>query len=165
MTNVADAPPVKVQMQPQSRRSMSGLIAQTEVDLRLFGMLVALAVILLAFDILSGGQMISPTNMVTLSVQATGIAIIATGMVLVIVSRNIDLSVGSLVGFVAMSYALLMTDWFPNILHLPADFPLTWAIALAIGIAIGYPDPANPANQMRTQREPFDKVVTWCGFE
>ena len=68
MTNVADAPPVKVQMQPQSRRSMSGLIAQTEVDLRLFGMLVALAVILLAFDILSGGQMISPTNMVTLSV-------------------------------------------------------------------------------------------------
>jgi len=38
---------------------------------------------------------------------------------------------------VAMSYALLMTDWFPNILHLPADFPLTWAIALAIGIAIG----------------------------
>ena len=137
MTNVADAPPALIQTQPPSRRSMSGLIAQTEVDLRLFGMLVALAVILLAFDILSGGQMISPTNMVTLSVQATGIAIIATGMVLVIVSRNIDLSVGSLVGFVAMSYALLMTDWFPNILHLPADFPLTWAIALAIGIAIG----------------------------
>ena len=43
------------------------------------------------------------------------IAIIATGMVLVIVSRNIDLSVGSLVGLIAMSYALLMTDWFPRI--------------------------------------------------
>ena len=116
---------------------MSGLIAQTEVDLRLFGMLVALAVILLAFDILSGGQMISSTNMVTLAVQATGVAIIATGMVMVIVSRNIDLSVGSLVGFIAMTYALLMTDWMPNILHLPADFPLTAALALAIGIALG----------------------------
>ena len=137
MTNVADAPPVQGQMQPPPRLSLSGLIAQTEVDLRLFGMLVALAVILLVFDIISGGQMISPTNMVTLSVQATGIAIIATGMVLVIVSRNIDLSVGSLVGFVAMSYALLMTDWFPNILHLPPDFPLTWAIAVGIGIGIG----------------------------
>jgi D-xylose transport system permease protein len=100
-------------------------------------MLVALAVILLVFDYLSGWEMISPTNMVTLSVQATGIAIIATGMVMVIVSRNIDLSVGSLVGFVAMSYALLMTDWFPNILHLPVDFPLTWLLALAIGVAIG----------------------------
>jgi len=137
VTNVAGAPPVQGQTKPRSRPSISGLIAQTEIDLRLFGMLVALAVILLAFDIMSGGQMISPTNMVTLSVQATGIAIIATGMVLVIVSRNIDLSVGSLVGFVAMSYALLMTDWFPNILHLPADFPLTWLLALAIGIAIG----------------------------
>ena len=137
MTNVAYAPPVQGQTQPPSRLPISGLIAQTEVDLRLFGMLVALAVILLVFDIMSGGQMISPTNMVTLAVQATGIAIIATGMVLVIVSRNIDLSVGSLVGFVAMSYALLMTDWFPNILHLPADFPLTWLLALAIGVAIG----------------------------
>ena len=37
-------------------------------------------------------------------------------MVLVIVSRNIDLSVGSLVGIIAMTYALLMTDWLPNIL-------------------------------------------------
>ena len=137
MTNVAAAPPVEDQKQPQVRPSISGLIAQTEVDLRLFGMLVALAVILLVFDYLSGWEMISPTNMVTLSVQATGIAIIATGMVMVIVSRNIDLSVVSLVGFVAMSYALLMTDWFPNILHLPADFPFTWLLALAIGVAIG----------------------------
>ena len=80
------------------------------MDLRLFGMVVALAVILAVFHILSGGKLVQPSNMVTLSVQATGVAILATGMVLVIVSRNIDLSVGSLVGFVAMAYALLMTD-------------------------------------------------------
>jgi D-xylose transport system permease protein len=65
------------------------------------------------------------------------VAIIATGMVLVIVSRNIDLSVGSLVGLIAMSYALLMTDWLPNILGMGADFPFRWAIALALGVGLG----------------------------
>ncbi|MEO6350569.1 MAG: sugar ABC transporter permease [Candidatus Limnocylindrales bacterium] len=105
--------------------------------MRLFGMLAALAVILLVFHVISGYKLIQPANMTTLAVQASGIAIIATGMVLIIVSRNIDLSVGSLVGLVAMSYSLLMTDWLPNILHLGADVPFQWAIALAIGIAIG----------------------------
>ena len=99
------------QTQPPARTSIRGLFAQTEIDLRLFGMLVALVVILLTFHVLSGGKLISPTNMVTMAVQATGIAIIATGMVLVIVSRNIDLSVGSLAGLTAMVYALLMTNW------------------------------------------------------
>jgi D-xylose transport system permease protein len=72
-----------------------------------------------------------------LAVQAAGIAIIATGMVLIIVSRNIDLSVGSVVGVIAMSYALLMTHWFPDILGLDPDTPFLWALALAIGIGIG----------------------------
>jgi D-xylose transport system permease protein len=65
------------------------------------------------------------------------VAILATGMVLVIVSRNIDLSVGSLTGFIAMSYALLMTDWLPNILGMGVDFPFRWLIALALGIGLG----------------------------
>ncbi len=113
------------------------LVAQTEIDLRVFGMLVALAIILFGFNILSGGKFFIPNNMVTLAIQATSVAIIATGMVLVIVSRNIDLSVGSLTGFVAMSYALLMTDWLPNILGMGPDFPFRWLIALGIGIGIG----------------------------
>jgi D-xylose transport system permease protein len=137
MANVADAAPVSSQVQPPARTSIRGLIAQTEVDLRLFGMLVALAAILLTFNILSGGKFFQPTNMVTLAVQATGVAIIATGMVLVIVSRNIDLSVGSLVGIIAMTYALLMTDWMPNILGMGPDFPFRWVIALGIGVGLG----------------------------
>ena len=100
-------------------------------------MLVALALILLTFNILSGGKFFQPTNMVTLAVQATGVAIIATGMVLVIVSRNIDLSVGSLVGIIAMTYALLMTDWMPHILGMGDDFPFRWVIALGIGVLLG----------------------------
>jgi D-xylose transport system permease protein len=137
VTNVADAAPVSGQAQPPARTSLRGLLAQTEIDLRLFGMLAALAGILLTFNILSGGKLIQPTNMITMAVQAAGIAIIATGMVLVIVSRNIDLSVGSLVGLIAMSYALLMTDWFPRIFGIGADVPFQWALALAIGIAMG----------------------------
>ena len=139
MANVADVAPVsgQTQAQPPARTSIRGLFAQTEIDLRLFGMLVALVVILVTFHILSGGTLIQPTNMITMAVQATGIAIIATGMVLVIVSRNIDLSVGSLVGLIAMTYALLMTDWFPRIFGIGADVPFQWALALALGIGLG----------------------------
>ena len=137
MANVADTAPVSSQTQPPARTSLRGLLAQTEIDLRLFGMLLALALILLTFNILSGGKFFQPTNMVTLAVQATGVAIIATGMVLVIVSRNIDLSVGSLVGIIAMTYALLMTDWMPHILGMGDDFPFRWAIALGIGVLLG----------------------------
>ena len=140
MANVADAAPVpgQTQAQPPARTSIRGLFAQTEIDLRLFGMLVALVVILLTFNILSGGKLIQPTNMITMAVQAAGIAIIATGMVLVIVSRNIDLSVGSLVGLIAMTYALLMTDWFPRILgHRRGLARSSWVLALALGIGLG----------------------------
>ena len=133
MANVADAAPVSGKVEPPARPSIRGLLAQTEIDLRLFGMLIALAVILLVFHYLSGGKLIQPANMTTLAVQAAAIAIIATGMVLVIVSRNIDLSVGSLVGVIAMTYALLMTDWLPA-LGLGSDVPFNWAIALGFGI-------------------------------
>ena len=73
MTNVADATPVPGQASPPARPSIRGLFAQTEIDLRLFGMLIALIVILLTFHVLSGGKLISPTNMVTMAIQATGI--------------------------------------------------------------------------------------------
>jgi D-xylose transport system permease protein len=148
VTNVADVTPVSNKSQRPSRPSIRGLIrgliarirglvSQTEIDLRLFGMLVALGLILLTFNVLSGGKLIQPTNMLTMAVQACGIAIIATGMVLVIVSRNIDLSVGSLVGLISMSYALLMVDWFPHIFGLSASVPFQWALALVLGIGIG----------------------------
>ena len=49
MANVADAAPVSGQVEPPARPSIRGMLAQTEIDLRLFGMLIALAVILLVF--------------------------------------------------------------------------------------------------------------------
>jgi D-xylose transport system permease protein len=139
VTNVADTAPVPGQKEVSGGylARLRGLIAATEIDLRLFGMLVALAIIVLVFNLLTDGKFFRPVNMVTLAVQATSVAILATGMVLVIVSRNIDLSVGSLVGIIAMTYAVLMTDWLPNILGMDSDFPFRWVIALGLGIGIG----------------------------
>ncbi len=114
---------------------LRGLVAQTEINLRLFGMAVALVVILLGFGVATGGRLLEPANLVTFAVQAATIAVIAMGMVLVIVSRNIDLSVGSQVGVLAMVYALLMSRWLPEIIGF--DQPFMWIIALAIGIGLG----------------------------
>jgi D-xylose transport system permease protein len=114
------------------------MLAATEVDVRLFGMLLALLVILVGFHIVSGGRLISPPNMVTLAVQTSGTAIMATGMVLIIVSRNIDLSVGSQVGVICMVYAVLMTDFLPNVVGFPeVGSPLMWIVALALGVGLG----------------------------
>jgi D-xylose transport system permease protein len=139
VANLADAAPISGQTQtrPPAGSSIRSLFAQSEIDLRLFGMLIALVVILAVFDALSGGKLVQPANMITMAVQASGIAIIATGMVLVIVSRNIDLSVGSLVGLIAMSYALWMTDWFPRIFGIAPSVPGQWVLALALGIGLG----------------------------
>ncbi len=135
MTDVAGNAPGQAPAVP--RLSAGRLLAATEVDLRLFGMVAALIVILLGFHFVSGGKFLQPVNMMTLAVQASGTAIMATGMVLVIVSRNIDLSVGSVVGFIAMSYALLMTDWLPDVLGIALGSPFMWVIALAFGVGLG----------------------------
>jgi D-xylose transport system permease protein len=133
MADVTTAPD---RVSPTRGSSVRGALTAAEIDVRLFGMLLALAVILLGFNILSAGTFLRPTNIATLAVQATGVAILATGMVLVIVARNIDLSVGSVVGVIAMAYALLMTDWLPA-LGMSSTFPLRWLIALLIGVALG----------------------------
>jgi D-xylose transport system permease protein len=126
------APPPAQAARPAGPRGF----AATEIDLRLFGMLLALVGILVGFHIMSGGRLIQPANLITMAVQASGVAVMATGMVLVIVSRNIDLSVGSIVGVVAMAYALLMTDWLPA-LGIGLDNPFQWLIALAAGLSLG----------------------------
>ena len=80
---------------------------------------------------------LQPVNFITFSVQASGIAVLATGMVLVIVSRNIDLSVGAVVGFIGMFYAEFMAHFLPENLGVPIGHPLVWIVALACGVLLG----------------------------
>ena len=136
MTQVSQAPEAttaEVEAEPQ--RSRGGLLRALEIDFRLFGMVLALAAILIGFGLRTNGRFLEPVNMVNLAVQSVSIAIIATGMTMIIVSRNIDLSVGSIVGVVGMLYAQLMHTWLPG--WIGFDHPLMWVIALAAGIALG----------------------------
>ena len=133
MTDVVGSAPDQLARRPRS--SLGDLVRATEIDLRLFGMVAALAVILIGFGVATGGRFLEPVNLLTLSVQGASVAIIATGMVLVIVSRNIDLSVGSLVGVLGMTYAVLMADVFPDTIGV--NHPIGWIIALVIGLALG----------------------------
>jgi len=122
---------------PQPGRDLGSLFRSLEIDTRLVGMVVALAIIWIGFQIMSGGLFLTSRNLWNLSVQSSSIAIMATGMVLIIVSRNIDLSVGSLLGFLGYTMAMVQTQWIPNALHLGFNQPYTWLVALAVGLAVG----------------------------
>ena len=92
-------------------RSMRSTLLSMEVDTRLLGMIAATAVIWIGFNILSGGSFLTTRNLWNLSVQSAAVAVMATGMVLIIVSRNIDLSVGSMLGFTGMFMAIMQAEW------------------------------------------------------
>ena len=132
MTRLSTAPPAQAEDETGARR---GFFQALEIDLRVFGMVVALAVILIGFGFLTDGRFLQPVNMVNLAVQSVSVAIIATGMTLIIVSRNIDLSVGSIVGVVGMTYAVFMARILPD--YLGFDSPYLWLVALGIGIGLG----------------------------
>ena len=100
-------------------------------------MVAALAVIWLGFHFLSDGAFLTSRNLWNLSVQSASIAIMATGMVLIIVSRNIDLSVGSLLGFLGYVMAVMQARWIPETFGLGFDRPYTWAVTLAVGVVLG----------------------------
>ena len=120
------------------RATASNALRSLEVDTRLLGMLGALLIIWIGFDILSGGTFLTARNLWNLSVQSASIGIMATGMVLIIVSRNIDLSVGSMLGFLGYTMAMIQSQWIPNDLGVGHEQPFTWIIALVLGVALGF---------------------------
>jgi D-xylose transport system permease protein len=118
----------------------------TEIDARMLGMIAALFLIWCAFDIASGimrgnfggllgGSFLTPRNLWTLLVQSSSIAVMSTGMVLLIVMRQIDLSVGSMLSMVAVVTAVL------QVFHLNPDLgvghPMIWPLAVVASIALG----------------------------
>jgi D-xylose transport system permease protein len=119
----------------RAKRSFGSLIRAAEIDTRLLGMIVALLVIWIGFHFLSGGTFLTARNLWNLSVQTSAVAIMATGMVLVIVTRNIDLSVGSMLAVVGMAMALLQAEILPDLIGF--DHPATWIITLGIGLIMG----------------------------
>ena len=124
---------------PDTRQTAAGglarLLRMMELDLRLLGMVAALIVIWIALDLLTGGRFLTPRNLFNLSVQTASVAVMATGMVFVIVARHIDLSVGSVLGVVAMVMGVLQAEILPA--YLGYDHPATWMITVTVGVALG----------------------------
>ena len=107
----------------------------TEVDTRLLGMIGALLIIWIGFNILTDGLFLTPRNLWNLTVQTSSVAVMATGMVLVIVTRNIDLSVGSILGFTGMLMGVMQAQILPE--WLGFGHPAIWALALVGGLVVG----------------------------
>ena len=109
---------------------MDSLKQYFKSNIRQYGMVLALVVIMFFFQIVTGGILLKPANVTNLILQNSYVLILAVGMLLCILTGNIDLSVGSVVAFVGAVSAVMMVDW--NMPVLPAIL-----IALLIGIAVG----------------------------
>jgi D-xylose transport system permease protein len=116
------------------------LLRATEVDTRLLGMIGALVLIWVGFHvytIISDGEglFLTPRNLWNLMVQTSSVAVMAAGMVLIIVMRHIDLSVGAIVGFVSTIVGVTQVHILPQYLGL--DNPSIWIITVILGLFIG----------------------------
>jgi D-xylose transport system permease protein len=112
----------------------------TEIDSRMLGMFAALLLIWAGFhfygQIFNGqGAFLTPRNLWNLSVQTSSIAVMATGMVLIIVTRHIDLSVGSMLGFTAMIMGVAQVWILPQ--YLGFGSPYIWIITIIVGLIVG----------------------------
>lgn len=116
-------------------KSGNSVAAYLGSHLREYGMLLALIAIMAFFQVVTGGTLLKPVNITNLLLQNSYIIIMALGMLLVIVSGHIDLSVGSVVGFVGAVAAVMMVQWgWPPILAVPACM----LVGILIGAAQGY---------------------------
>jgi len=109
-----------------STTTMSTIKKTLGGNLREYGIIGALMVIVLLFQILTGGKLLQSNNVASLIQQNAYVMILAIGMVIVIVAGHIDLSVGSVVAFVGGVVALLMKD-----------VGMPWLVAVLAGILLG----------------------------
>lgn len=117
-----------------NRRS---LLHSLELDLRLLGMIAAFVLICLVFNVLTEGRFLTPRNIFNLTIQTVSVAIMATGMVFIIVTRHIDLSVGALLATCSAVMAMSQTQILPQTLGLGLGHPLIPWITIAAGLLAG----------------------------
>jgi putative multiple sugar transport system permease protein len=113
---------VEAPTQPGPRRR--GLLAR--INFRQFGILAALVIIIVLFQVLTGGRLLLPGNVNNLIQQNAYVLILAIGMVMVIIAGHIDLSVGSVVVMVGAIAAIAMNQW-----------GLPWYIAVLLSLVVG----------------------------
>jgi len=104
-------------------------LKHSAVDWRMVLMAGVLLVITVVFNVMSDGIFLSAENLYNIAQQTAVVGILATVMVLIIVARHIDLSVGSVMGFVGVLIAFLMytSNW---------SWPVACLAGLAASIAV-----------------------------
>lgn len=122
-TNESPAAPSGARSVPQplaaSLRYLTGQLSQV-------GLFIALIVIVVFFQVTTGGITLKPINISNLIIQNSYILILAVGMVMVIIAGHIDLSVGSVVAFIGALAGVMITEW---------DLP--WPVAVALCLVAG----------------------------
>ncbi|MBN9236852.1 MULTISPECIES: multiple monosaccharide ABC transporter permease [Phyllobacteriaceae] len=131
-TDSAPAPKSTVaeDVQPGQRVAVSALVN----NLRDYGLVLALIAIMIFFQFTTSGTLFKPVNLSNLVQQNSFIIVMALGMLLVIVAGHIDLSVGSVAGFIGALAANMMVTWQLGLLSNPLAVSL---VCLLIGGAIG----------------------------
>jgi putative multiple sugar transport system permease protein len=119
MSEAVDTSPAKVDM-----------MRFIKSNIRQYALLLSLLVIMVFFQFTTGGVLFKPLNLTNLILQNSYIVIMALGMLLIIVAGHIDLSVGSVSGFVGALAAVMMVTY-------KVDVVTATAICLAVGGAIG----------------------------
>ena len=114
---------------------MGNVTAFFKNNIRQYGMVLALVFIMALFQVLTGGILFRPMNITNLVLQNSYVLILGVGMLLCIVTGNVDLSVGSVVAFVGAVAAVFMID-----LHMPVvlGIILTLLVGLLVGSFHGY---------------------------
>ncbi|GIN63780.1 ABC transporter permease [Robertmurraya siralis] len=111
-------------------KSTTSILQVLKSNMRQYGMFFALVLIILLFQLLTEGILLKPLNITNIILQNSYILVLAIGMVLVIITGHIDLSVGSIAAFVgAISGILIINHNIPTILAI--------LICLIIGAVIG----------------------------
>lgn len=101
-------------------------LPKLSINFRQYGILAALVVIIILFQVLTRGRLLMPGNVNNLIQQNAYVIILAIGMVIVIIAGHIDLSVGSIVAMVGAIAAISMDSW-----------GLPWFVAIALALVTG----------------------------
>lgn len=125
--------------QPLHSHAHRSLFRQLELDTRLLGMVGAFIILCIGFNIATDGRFLTSRNIFNLTIQTVSVAIMACGMVFVIVTRHIDLSVGALLATCSAVMAITQTEILPDMLGLnhPLTAPITIVVGLLVGTVIG----------------------------
>ncbi len=113
------------------RDQMRQIALATGIAPRLLALIVIMTVVWIGLHIGTDFNFLTARNLFNLSVQFATVGIMATGMVLVIVTRNIDISVGSLLGFIGVCGAVL------QLRGLGLDDPNAWWVTVVAMLAGG----------------------------